>query len=314
MKRPPPAKHMDPYGKRSQTGDFTQVRGKGASEHTANRYESAPPRSYAQNRNVPDIYDDESDKQSIIEGRNAVIEALRAGVTIDKVFIAKGETDATLGHIAYVARAAGAAVVDTDRRKLDSMSLTHAHQGVIAVAACAEYVTIEDILDNARQKGEPPLIILCDEISDPHNLGAIIRTCEATGAHGVIIPKRRNAGLTAIVAKASSGAVYHMPIARVTNLTAAIGLLKNAGVWVFGASAGGSTDLWQADLKGPVALVIGSEGSGISRLVSENCDFSVSIPMHGKLKSLNASVSAAILLYEAVRQRLSVRGGDMYGK
>jgi len=246
----------------------------------------------------------ETVKHDVIEGRNAVIEALRAGVTIDKVFIAKGDTDAALRHIASSARAAGAAVVDADRRKLDSMSITHAHQGVIATAACAEYVTIGDILDKAHQKDEPPLLILCDEISDPHNLGAMIRTCEAAGAHGVIIPKRRNAGLTATVAKASSGAVYHTAVARVTNLTAAIGELKKAGVWVFGASADGGTPLWQADLKGPAALVIGSEGTGISRLVKENCDFVVSIPMYGKIKSLNASVSAAILLYEAVRQRM----------
>jgi len=240
---------------------------------------------------------------AIIEGRNAVIEALRAGVTIDKVFIAKGEADPTLRHIASSARSAGAAVVDADRRKLDAMSQTHAHQGVIAAAACTQYVTIADILEKAREKGEAPLIVICDEISDPHNLGAIIRTCEAAGAHGVIIPKRRNAGLTATVAKASSGAVYHTAVSRVTNITAAIEELKKAGVWVFGASAGTGTPLWQVDLKGPAALVIGSEGAGIGRLVGENCDFSVSIPMFGNLKSLNASVSAAILLYEAVRQR-----------
>jgi len=208
-----------------------------------------------------------------------------------------------LRHIASNARAMGAAVVDVDRRKLDSMSLTHAHQGVIATAACVEYATVDDILEKARQKDEPPLIILCDEISDPHNLGAIIRTCEATGAHGVIIPKRRNAGLTATVAKASSGAVYHTAIARVTNLTATIGELKKAGIWVYGASADGSTALWRTDFRGPAAIVIGSEGAGISRLISENCDFSVNIPMYGKIKSLNASISAAILLYEAIRQR-----------
>jgi len=294
-KRPPPAKHFDPYGKRPDTRKNTDNHGD--NKRSANsRNESGYRNDFA-----PGIA--ETEKEGIIEGRNAVIEALRAGVTIDKVFIAKGETDAALRHIASSARAMGAAVVDADRRKLDSMSITHAHQGVIATAACVEYVTVEDILEIARQKGEPPLIVLCDEISDPHNLGAIIRTCEATGAHGVIIPKRRNAGLTATVAKASSGAVYHTAIARVTNITAVLGELKKAGVWVFGASADGSTPLWQADLKGPAALVIGSEGTGIGRLVSENCDFSVSIPMYGKIKSLNASVSAAILLYEAVRQR-----------
>ena len=313
-KRPPPVKHMDPYGKRQHSSDSAQTRNKKRTEHTDDRTQSSSPQSVAMNRRPPESYVDEAEDQGIIEGRNAIIEALRAGVTIDKVFIAKGDTDATLGHIASSARAAGTVVVDADRRKLDSMSITHAHQGVIAIASCVEYVMIDDILDNARQKGEPPLIIICDEISDPHNLGAIIRTCEAAGAHGVIIPKRRNAGLTATVAKASSGAVYHMSIARVTNLTTAIGELKKAGVWVYGASAGGNTELWQADLKGPTALVIGSEGAGISRLVSENCDFSVSIPMCGKLKSLNASVSAAVLLYEAVRQRSPGRGGNMYGE
>ena len=224
-------------------------------------------------------------------------------MAIDKVFIAKGETDSALRHIASVAREAGAAVVDADRRKLDAMSVTHAHQGVIAVAACAEYVTIGDMLEAARQKSEEPLLVLCDGISDPHNLGAIIRTSEAAGAHGVVIPKRRSAGLGATVAKASSGAVYHTAIARVTNITAAINELKKAGIWVFGAYSSGETPLWEADFRGPVALVVGAEGAGISRLVGENCDFRVGIPMFGKISSLNASVSAALLLYEAVRQR-----------
>ena len=243
------------------------------------------------------------DNEGIIEGRNAVIEALRSGVNIDKVFIAKGEIDSTLKHIAGTARSAGAAVVETDRRKLDSMSLTHSHQGVIAMAAFTEYVSIEDILETARQKNEKPLIIICDEISDPHNLGAIIRTCEATGAHGVIIPKRRSAGLSATVAKASSGAIFHMAIARVTNITTAVKELKKAGVWVFAASLDGESTLWESDFTCAAAFVIGSEGAGISRLVEENCDRKVSIPMCGSLSSLNASVSAAVLLFEAVRQR-----------
>ena len=238
-----------------------------------------------------------------IEGRNAVIEALRSGVNVDKVFIAKGEVDSTLKHIASTVRAAGAAVVEVDRRMLDSMSVTHSHQGVIAMAAFAEYVTIGDILENARQKGEEPLIVICDEISDPHNLGAIIRTCEATGSHGVIIPKRRSAGLNATVVKASSGAVFHVPTARVTNITSAVKELKKAGVWVYAASMDGKSSLWETDFTGPAAIVIGSEGTGISRLVSENCDHKVRIPMNGKLSSLNASVSAALLLFEAVRQR-----------
>lgn len=239
----------------------------------------------------------------IIEGRNAVIEALRAGTAIDKIYLQKGETDKTLGHIASKARAAGAVVVEADKRKLDAMSRTHAHQGVIALSAVREYATVEDILRAAADKGEPPLLVICDELSDPHNLGAVIRTAECAGAHGVIIPKRRSAGLTAVVAKTSAGAVAHVPVARVPNLPALLDELKKRGVWVFGTAADGTTALYDADLKGPAAIVIGSEGSGMGRLVSERCDFLVSIPMRGKLSSLNASAAAAILLYEAVRQR-----------
>ncbi len=240
----------------------------------------------------------------IIEGRNAVIEALRAGTAIDKIYLQKGETDKTLGHIASKARAAGAVVVEADRRKLDAMSRTHAHQGVIALSAVREYATVEDILRAAEAKGEAPLLVVCDELSDPHNLGAVIRTAECAGAHGVIIPKRRSAGLTAVVAKTSAGAVAHVPVARVPNLPALLDDLKKRGIWVFGTAADGTTALYDADLKGPAAIVIGSEGSGMGRLVAERCDFLVSIPMRGKLSSLNASAAAAILLYEAVRQRL----------
>ena len=248
--------------------------------------------------------DRQTEDDGIIEGRNAVIEALRVGTPIDKVYIAKGETDAALGHIAAKARAAGAAVVDCDRRKLDSMSVTHAHQGVIAVSAVREYATVEDILKAAADKGEPPLIVVCDELSDPHNLGAVIRTAYCAGAHGVIIPKRRSAGLTAVVAKTSAGAVSHLPVAKVANLTSCLKELKEAGVWVYGTAADARQTMYQADLRGPAAIVIGSEGEGMSRLVRETCDALVSIPMKGDLNSLNASASAAILLYEAVRQRL----------
>ena len=244
-----------------------------------------------------------SPADGIIEGRNAVIEALRAGTAVDKVYIAKGETDATLGHIASTARGKGIVVVEADRRKLDAMSVTRSHQGVIAVAAVREYASVSDILQSARDKGEAPLVVVCDELSDPHNLGAVIRTAEAAGAHGVIIPKRRSAGLTAIVAKTSAGAVSYLPVARVANLTALLRELKEEGLWVFGTAADGSTSLYQADLKGPAAIVIGSEGDGMSRLVREQCDFLVSIPMRGQVNSLNASAAAAVVLYEAVRQR-----------
>ncbi len=245
----------------------------------------------------------EAEADGLIEGRNAVIEALRAGTAIDKIYIARGETDATLGHIASTARGQGVVVVEADRRKLDGMSRTKSHQGVIAIAAVREYVEVDDILAAAREKGEAPLIVVCDELSDPHNLGAVIRTAEAAGAHGVIIPKRRSAGLTAIVAKTSAGAVSYLPVARVPNLTALLKDLKKEGLWVFGTAADGATSLYEADLKGPAAIVIGSEGDGMSRLVREQCDFLVSIPMRGRVNSLNASAAAAVVLYEAVRQR-----------
>lgn len=242
-------------------------------------------------------------REDLIEGRNAVIEALRAGRTIDKIYIAKGDVDQTLGHIASKARGAGVVVVEADRRKLDAMSQTHAHQGVIALCAVKEYCTVADILDVAKTRGEPPFVIVCDEISDPHNLGAIIRSAECAGAHGIIIPKRRSAGLTAIVDKTSAGAAEHVAIARVPNLSAAIGELKKSGLWVYGAAAEGASPMWQTDLTGPVCLVIGSEGDGIGRLVRENCDFLVSIPLKGQISSLNASAAAAVLMYEVLRQR-----------
>ena len=247
----------------------------------------------------------DAEADGIIEGRNAVIEALRVGTAIDKIYLAKGETDKTLGHIASKARDAGIVVVEADRRKLDGMSRTHAHQGVIALAAVREYATVESILTAAAEKGEPPLLVVCDEISDPHNLGAIIRTAYCAGAHGVVIPKRRSAGLTSVVAKTSAGAVSHMKVARVPNIPSLLKDLKKQGVWVFGTAANGTTGLYDADLKGAAAIVIGSEGDGMTRLAAENCDFLVSIPMKGDLNSLNASASAAILLYEAVRQRMN---------
>lgn len=246
-----------------------------------------------------------AEADGLIEGRNAVIEALRTEASIDKIFIQKGEVDKTLGHIASKARAAGIVVVEADRRKLDGMSRTHAHQGVIALAAVREYVSVDDILADAAAKNEPPLIVVCDEISDPHNLGAIIRTAYCAGAHGVVIPKRRSAGLTSVVAKTSAGAVSHMKVARVPNIPSLLKDLKKQGVWVFGTAVNGTTGLYDADLKGAAAIVIGSEGDGMTRLAAENCDYLVSIPMKGDLNSLNASASAAILLYEAVRQRMN---------
>jgi 23S rRNA (guanosine2251-2'-O)-methyltransferase len=243
-------------------------------------------------------------EENIIEGKNAVIEAIRAGRPLDKVFLAKGSNDKALGFIASNARNAGVVVTECDRRKLDAMSVTHgAHQGVIAVAAAREYCAVEDILALAREKGEDPFLVVCDGIEDPRNLGAIIRCAECAGAHGVIIPKHHSAGITAAADKASAGAAEHMLIARVANLTAALQDLKKKGLWVYGAEANGTSHLWKTDMKGPICLVIGSEGQGISRLVRENCDFILNIPMAGQVNSLNASAAAAILLYEIVRQR-----------
>ena len=239
-----------------------------------------------------------------LEGRNALTEALKSGRTIDKVFVAEGNTDRSLQRLTAQAQEAGAVIVPVDRRKLDQMSTTRAHQGVIALAAAHEYFTVDDILEEAASRGENALIVICDELSDPHNLGAIMRSAECAGAHGVVIPKRRSVGLTATVAKASAGAVEYMKVARVTNINNTINELKEKGVWIFGTAAEGSIPMYKADLTGPTAIVIGNEGDGMSQLVRKNCDVMVHIPMKGRISSLNASAAASILLYEAVRQRL----------
>ena len=255
-------------------------------------------------RDYRDNREPAEENENQLEGRNALTEALRSGRTIDKVFIAAGDTDRALQHLAASAKEAGAVVVPVDRRKLDAMSYTRAHQGVIALAAAREYCSIDDILEEAASRGETALIVICDELSDPHNLGAILRSAEYAGAHGVIIPKRRSVGLTATVAKASAGAVEYMKVAKVTNINTAIEELKEKGVWIFGTAAEGSIPMYKADLTVPAAIVIGSEGDGMSRLVQKNCDVTVHIPMKGRINSLNASAAASILLYEAVRQRL----------
>ncbi|MGX8698306.1 MAG: 23S rRNA (guanosine(2251)-2'-O)-methyltransferase RlmB [bacterium] len=242
-------------------------------------------------------------REGYIEGRNAVTEALKAGRPLDKLYIAKGETDATLARIAAMAKEKNVVVVKTDRRRLDEMSATGAHQGVIAAAAVKEYVSVTDILTIAKERGEEPFLIVCDEISDQQNLGAILRTAECAGVHGVIIPKRRSAGVTAVVAKTSAGAVEYVPVARVPNLVAALEELKKAGVWIYGTAAEAKSGLWETDLRGPCALVIGSEGDGMSRLVRETCDILMSIPLKGQISSLNASAACAVVVYEALRQR-----------
>ncbi len=260
---------------------------------------------YRRKRPRPEQTDRIEENEGQLEGRNALTEALRSGRTIDKVFIASGDTDKGLQRLAAQAKEAGAVVVPVDRRKLDALSTTHSHQGVIALVAAKEYASIDDMLQAAADKGEAPLLVICDELSDPHNLGAILRSAECAGAHGVIIPKRRSVSLTATVAKASAGAVEYMKVARVTNINATIDELKKKGVWIFGTAAEGSIPMYQADLTIPTAIVIGSEGDGMSQLVRKNCDVTVHIPMMGRITSLNASAAATVLLYEAVRQRLT---------
>ena len=237
-----------------------------------------------------------------IEGRNAVLEAFRSGKTVDKLYILDGCQDGPVRTIAREARKHDTIIQYVAKERLDQISETGKHQGVIAVAASYEYATVEDILAKAKEKGEPPFILLLDNIEHPHNLGAIIRTANLAGAHGVIIPKRRAAGLTAVVARTSAGALNYTPVAKVTNLKTVMEQLKKEGMWFVCADMGGTT-YYDLDLKGPIGLVIGNEGEGVSRLVKENCDFVASIPMKGNIDSLNASVAAGILAFEIARQR-----------
>lgn len=241
--------------------------------------------------------------ENVIIGRNSVQEALRAGRPLDKLYVKSGEPDAALSRIIVAAKKARVPIVEADRKRLDTLSEGGNHQGVIALSEMYAYHTVEDILAYAAEKGEAPFLILCDRIVDPHNLGAIIRTANAAGAHGVVIAKHDGVGITATVDKASAGAVSHTRIARVTSIAKTIDALKKEGVWVTGADGSGDKTLFEADFGGAVALVIGNEGEGIARLVREKCDFLVKIPMKGQTESLNASVAAALFMYEVVRQR-----------
>lgn len=241
-----------------------------------------------------------------IEGRNPVLEAFRAGKTIDRVFILDGCEDGPIKSILREAKKGDTIISFVKRERLDQLSETKKHQGVIAYAAAYEYAQVEDILDAAREKNEPPFIIILDSIEDPHNLGAMIRTANQAGAHGIIIPKRRAAGLTGTVAKVSAGAINYTPVAKVTNLANTIEELKKQGLWFVCADMDGET-MYHLDLKGPIGLVIGSEGDGVSRLVKERCDFLAKIPMAGNIDSLNASVAMGILSYEIVRQRMNIK-------
>lgn len=242
-----------------------------------------------------------------IEGRNAVIEAFRAGKTIDKLFVLDGCQDGPVRTILREAKKTDCIVNFVKKERLDQMSETGKHQGVIAYAAAYEYGTVEEMLENAKQKNEQPFLILLDNIEDPHNLGSIIRTANQVGAHGVIIPKRRAVGLTATVAKVSAGAINYTPVAKVTNLVKTMDELKKQGMWFVCGDMGGES-MYSLDLTGPMGVVIGNEGEGVSRLVKENCDFVATIPMFGDIDSLNASVAMGVLSYEIVRQRMAKKG------
>ncbi len=240
-----------------------------------------------------------------IEGRNPVMEALKAGREIDKILVAKGAAEGSIKKIIGMAKERGIPVQNVERNKLNEISESDNHQGIIAMAAAHEYSSLEDIIEASKGKDKEPFVLLLDEIMDPHNLGSIMRTADAVGVDGIIIPKRRSVGLTAVVAKTSAGAIEYVPVAKVSNLSQAIDKLKAAGFWVAGADADGKQAHYEAKLGGAIALVIGNEGEGISRLIKEKCDFLVKIPMVGNVSSLNASVAAAVFMYEVLRQRIS---------
>lgn len=246
--------------------------------------------------------EEDQDNINLIEGRNPVLEALKSGREIEKIFVQKGAGEGSIRQIIAIAREKGILIKEVDKAKLDGLSQTKNHQGVIASAALYKYYEVDEILAIAKEKGEDPFIIILDEITDNNNLGAILRTADAAGVHGVIIPKRRSVGLTPVVAKTSAGAIEYVPVAKVTNISQTMEFLKKEGLWIIGADMSGET-YYKKDLTGAVALVIGSEGEGMGRLVKEHCDFLVSIPMKGKISSLNASVSTAILTYEIDKQR-----------
>lgn len=237
-----------------------------------------------------------------IEGRNAVMEAFRSGRCVDKLYVLDGSQDGPIRSIIREAKKHDTIIQHVSKERLEQMSETNRHQGVIAQVASYQYTSVEDILNSAKEKGEDPFLILLDNIEDPHNLGAIIRTANLAGAHGVIIPKRRAVGLTAVVARTSAGALNYTPVAKVTNLSQTIEQLKKEGLWFVCADMGGSS-MYQLDLKGPIGLVIGNEGEGVSCLIKEKCDFNASIPMKGDIDSLNASVAAGVLAFEILRQR-----------
>lgn len=242
-------------------------------------------------------------REGVVAGRNAVLEAMKSGIGVEKIFVVRGELEGSIVKILALAREKKIAVQECDKVKLEFLSGVKNHQGIVAYLAQKEYCSVDDILACAAERGEPPFLIIADEIADPHNLGAIIRTADACGAHGVIIPRHRGVGVTPAVAKSSAGAVLHVNIAKVTNLSQTIDELKEKGVWIYGTDSRGQAGVFDTDFTGSCALVVGSEGYGMSRLVGEKCDFLLNIPMRGKVTSLNASVAAGVLMYEVLRQR-----------
>ncbi|MDL2288389.1 23S rRNA (guanosine(2251)-2'-O)-methyltransferase RlmB [Oscillospiraceae bacterium OttesenSCG-928-F05] len=242
----------------------------------------------------------------VLEGRNPVLEALNAGRQIDKLYVSAERRDAALSNLIFRAKEAGAVVISLERRKLDQMSTTRNHQGIIAHMPARTYEDAEALVEAALRRDTPPLFVVCDGITDTQNLGAIIRTAEAAGADGIIVRERRSAGLTAAVSRASAGALEHMPVARVPNIPAFLKRLQKDGFWIYGAAGGTAQTIWETDFKGAAALVIGSEGEGLPRLTAETCDFIVSVPMFGHVSSLNASAAAAVILYEIARQRAAL--------
>jgi len=243
-------------------------------------------------------------REDIVEGRNAVIETLKSDRTIEQILVAKGDVSGSINMILAMAKEKKTVVKEVDRKKLDQMSLTGSHQGVIAQVTPFKYSEVEDILNYAAERNERPFLIILDEIEDPHNFGSIVRTADACGVHGIIIPKRRNVGVTPVVFKTSAGACEHMKIAKVTNINVAIDKLKESGIWIYGADMHGSEYCYDADMRGAIAMVIGSEGRGIAKLTRDKCDVLVKIPMVGKISSLNASVAGGILMYEILRQKM----------
>ncbi|TYQ17014.1 UNVERIFIED_CONTAM: 23S rRNA (guanosine2251-2'-O)-methyltransferase [Acetivibrio alkalicellulosi] len=247
--------------------------------------------------------DDKLNDVDKLEGRNPVLEAIKANRTINKLLVQKGNREGSIKHLIALAKEKGIVIQETDRINLDKISTTHAHQGVIAYVSFKDYVEVDDILEAASLKDEAPFIVILDGIEDPHNLGSILRTANAVGAHGVIIPKRRAVGLNAAVSKASAGAIEYVPVARVTNIAHTIEYLKKKNIWIVGTDLSGEKAFYESDLKGPIGLVLGSEGEGMGKLITQKCDFVVNIPMKGEISSLNASVAGAVIMYEIVKQR-----------